>query len=1158
MNAVEIEEAVSRLAEAPFDPEEFPFAFLEAFGNKPTTIKRLKSNSSNQSDLPSGVLQRNNIHLKVCAEGEVGTTLTALRESPATARQKAKFILATDGKSFEAENLADGETVACDYPAFHDHFGFFLALAGITTVRQIRENAFDIKATGRLNRLYIELLKDNPAWDKAERRQELNHFMARLIFCFFAEDTNIFHSDGLFTAAVTQMSTSDSSNTHEVLSELFRAMCTPLKGREAAGIRNWANGFPYVNGGLFSPHPLTPSPREGEGEQDLAPLSQLGRGAGGEGLQSGKGGQEGEYWEISPALKNKMTEVARQFRKEPTPSENILWQALRGRKLEGRKFRRQQPIGAFVVDFFCGAERLIVEVDGGVHDSQQAADQQRQELLESLGLRVVRVPSKLVETSLDEALAGVRQAFSPHPLTPSPKLGEGKQDPAPLSQLGRGAGGEGLQAEDCPHPLTPSPRKGLGEQDPAPLSRSGRGAGGEGLHVEVPRFSKISRSYLLHVGNLDWRKINPDIFGSMIQAVADDEERGALGMHYTSVPNILKVLNPLFLDDLRAQLEAAGDNARKLLNLRSRMARIRVFDPACGSGNFLVIAYKEMRQIEAEINRRRDEPDRRSEIPLTNFRGIELRHFSAEIARLALIIAEYQCDVLYRGSKLALAEFLPLKDDNWITCGNALRLDWLSLCPPTGTGVKLYANDLFSTPLDQAEIDFENEGGETYICGNPPYLGSTWQSNEQKDDLKLIFDGRTKLWKSLDYVSGWFMKAADYGTQTKSAAAFVSTNSICQGQQVPILWPLIFETGHEIAFAHTSFKWANLASHNAGVTVAIIGISNNPGKVRYLISVGDNGETVAKEATNINAYLVASPNVQISKRAEPLSKTTEMLRGNMPYDGGNLLLSTNEVAALGLTKTQRESFIRRIYGSAEFIRGLSRYCLWIEDDDLSEALTIEPIRQRIVEVRTMRLASSDKSANAMAARSHQMREMNIGKTQTVVVAAISSENRQFLPCGLLSPHETITNKVYALYDAPLWNMALVASRLHWVWIGTVCVRMRTDFSYSNTLGWNTFPVPTLTEQNKAELTRCAEDILLAREAHFPATIADLYDPEAMPTNLRQAHDRNDEVLERIYIGRRFKNDTERLEKLFELYTKMTTQQPLQKKSTNRKADVSNP
>jgi hypothetical protein len=410
----------------------------------------------------------------------------------------------------------------------------------------------------------------------------------------------------------------------------------------------------------------------------------------------------------------------------------------------------------------------------------------------------------------------------------------------------------------------------------------------------VPCFSKIARSYLLHVGNLDWKQINPDIFGSMIQAVADEEERGALGMHYTSVPNILKVLNPLFLDELRGQLEAAGDNARKLLNLRQRMARIRVFDPACGSGNFLVIAYRELREIEAEINRRRGEGNLRTVIPLTNFRGIELRHFSSEIARLALVIAKFQCDVRYLGQQEARLLFLPLERDNWITCGNALRLDWLSVCPATGTGVKVRGDDLLSLLHDEAEVDFENEGGETYICGNPPYLGSTWQSNEQKDDLKLVFGGRTKLWKSLDYVAGWFMKAADYGMQTKSAAAFVSTNSICQGQQVPILWPLIFGTGHEIAFAHTSFKWANLASHNAGVTVAIVGISNHAGKVRQLFSIDDNGQTVAKNADNINAYLVAAANVIAEKCSLPNDGRSMVEAGGKPVEGGNLLINSSE------------------------------------------------------------------------------------------------------------------------------------------------------------------------------------------------------------------------------------------------------------------------
>ena len=1156
MNAVEIEEAVSQLAAAPFDPEAFPFAFLEAFGNKATTLKRLKSGGMNQSDLPGGVLQRNHIHLKVCAAGEVRSTLAALRESPATTRYKAKFILATDGQDLEAENLIDGEPLACAYADFANYFGFFLALAGISTVQQIRENAFDIKATARLNKLYVELLKDNPDWDQGDRREAMNHFLARLIFCFFAEDTNIFQGDGLFTKTVEQMSASDSSNTHEVLAELFRSMATPVGDRAAAGIRSWANPFPYVNGNLFGPHPLTPSPRAGEGGQENpAPLAQLGRGVGGEGLnpnfphpltpspRAGEGGQEnpaplsqlgrgaggeglepGEYWAIPSAIKQKMTEVARQFRKEPTRSENILWQALRGRKLEGRKFRRQQPIGAFIVDFFCGSERLIVEVDGGIHQSQQEADQQRQELLESLGLRMVRLSSELVESNLDQALEIVRGAFSPHPLTPSPRAGEGGSDntnnlnPAPLSQLGRGAGGEGT----------------------------------------VPRFSKIARSYLLQVGNLDWKKINPDIFGSMIQAVADDEERGALGMHYTSVPNILKVLNPLFLDDLRAQLEAAGDNPRKLLNLRQRMAKIRVFDPACGSGNFLVIAYKEMRAIEAEINQRRGEGDRASEIPLTNFRGIEIRNFAAEVARLALIIAEYQCDVLYRGQMLALADFLPLKNDNWITCGNALRLDWLSLCPPTGTGVKVQREDLdlFGETRDQAEVDFANEGGETYICGNPPYLGSTWQSVEQKDDLKQIFEGRTKNWKSLDYVAGWFMKAADYGTQTQSTAAFVSTNSICQGQQVPILWPLIFDTGHEIVFAHTSFKWANLASHNAGVTVVIVAISSSEKRKKYLFSVDKNSEITIKEIPSINAYLVSGESAFVEGEGSPLFCQSPMERGNGPVDDGGLILSESEAKLIDVYPLNRNEVVRPFIGSSEFINGTRRFCLWFDGQDLKKNLISVDIENRLRHVRSFRLQSNKEATRKLADRPDLFSEIRQkSNTPPLVIPKVSSEQRQFLPVGYMPAQTIVSDNAFALYDAPLWNMALIASRLHLVWIATVCGKLETRYRYSNTLGWNTFPVPTLTTQNKTDLTCAAEDILLARERYFPATIADMYDPDRMDREfplVREAHDRNDEIIERIYIGRRFKNDTERLEKLFELYTKMTSQQETTKKPTKRK------
>jgi hypothetical protein len=915
MNAVEIEEAVSALAERPFYAAEFPFAFLEAFGNKATTIKRLRTGASNRSDV-GGVLQTNNIHIAVAEPGAVTETLGRLKDSPATAKAKAKFVLATDGDTFEAEDVESGETVACDYAAFPDHFGFFLPLAGITTVRQLRESSFDIRATSRLNRLYRTLLEENPDWDAAERRPDMNHFMARLIFCFFAEDTDIFHRSHPFTGTIEKMSERDSSNTHEVIAELFRAMNTRKDDHEAAGIARWARPFPYVNGGLFS----------------------------------------------------------------------------------GR--------------------------------------------------------------------------------------------------------------------------------------------------LDVPRFSRIARSYLLHIGGLDWTKINPDIFGSMIQAVADDEERGALGMHYTSVPNILKVLNPLFLDDLREKLAEAGDNARKLLNLRNRMARIRVFDPACGSGNFLVIAYKQIREIEAAINARRGEPERASDIPLTNFRGIELRDFPAEVARLALIIAEYQADVLYRGQKLALAEFLPLDAENWITCGNALRLDWLSICPPTGTGVKHHADDLFHAPFDQAQIDFENEGGETFICGNPPYQGSVNQKDDQKDDLAHVFRGIVSSYKDLDYVSAWFIRSAQYLRQVPGRVGLVATNSISQGEQVAMLWPYVFAQKSDICFAHTSFPWSNNAANNAGVTCVIIGIGKNDQKI---IFSGDSRRVVS----SISPYLIEGPQTVVTKRSEALSGLPRMSTGNLPSDGGQLLMSYAEGVALISKHPATERFLKRFVGSRELINGGDRWCLWIEDDDLVEAQAIEEIDRRLTGVRTARETSRGDQSKGGVSTPHRFVFAPHRSGFAVAVPKVSSSRRPYIPCALTDGNTVVSDLARVIYDAPLWTLGIVASRLHLVWITTICGKMKTDFRYSNTLGWNTFPIQPLTEKNRADLTRCAEDILLTREAHYPATIADLYNPDAMPDDLRAAHDRNDEVLERIYIGRRFRNDTERLEKLFELYTRMTVGAGASKKAKAR-------
>ena len=499
---------------------------------------------------------------------------------------------------------------------------------------------------------------------------------------------------------------------------------------------------------------------------------------------------------------------------------------------------------------------------------------------------------------------------------------------------------------------------------------------------------------------------------------------------------------------------------------------------------------------------------------------------------------------------------MPLKNENWITCGNALRLDWLSLCPPTGTGVKLVAEDLFSTPLDQTEIDFENEGGETYICGNPPYLGSQGQSNEQKEDLRIIFEGRTNTWKSLDYVAGWFMKAADYGLQTNAFAAFVSTNSICQGRQVETLWNLVFETRHEIAFAHTSFKWANLASYNAGVTVVIVGISNHAGRTRNLYFIDTNNEASVREVANINPYLIGGSNTIIQSASEPVASLHEMSFGNMPNDGGFLLLSKTEAENAIKNNQVNRRFIRPFIGSQDFIRGQQRYCIWVVDQDYPKAKDNAWLGEKFEAVRVQRTTSNRKTTKQLANYPFRFGEVRQqGNEISVVVPRHSSENREFLPFALCEVGTIVADSAFALYDAPLWNMALIASRLHLVWIATVCGKLKTDFRYSNTLGWNTFPVSTLTDQNKADLTRSAEDILLAREHYFPATIADMYDPKRMDTEfplVREAHDRNDEILERIYIGRRFKNDTERLEKLFELYTKMTIQPASAKKSANRK------
>ncbi|WP_114228499.1 MULTISPECIES: class I SAM-dependent DNA methyltransferase [Sphingomonas] len=926
MNAVEIEEAVSELAGEPFDRDEFAFQFLTAFGMKDTTVRRLRTGSSNSSDVPGGVLQRSNIHIAISPAGQVGETLAALRASPKTVASKAKFILTTDGGTLEAEDLASGEAMACEYADLPLHFGFFLPLGGISTVTEIKNNPIDIKATGRLNKLYVELLKDNADWGAKEKRPALNQFMARLIFCFFAEDTGIFLGDGLFTSTVARMSAPGHGsgeerwgNTHEVLAELFRSMATDTRHngqldsrhRRNAGIKSWADAFPYVNGGLFS-----------------------------------------------------------------------------------------------------GS-------------------------------------------------------------------------------------------------------------------------------VECPKFSRIARSYLLRAGELSWKEINPDIFGSMIQAVADDDERGELGMHYTSVPNILKVLNPLFLDDLREQLEAASDNIRKLRNLRKRIAGIRVFDPACGSGNFLVIAYLKMREIEHEVVQRTGD-DPRSLIRLTNFYGIEIKSFAVEIARLSLLIAEFQADCRYISQHEARAMVLPLHRTGQIHVGNALRINWQTICPVVSSEV--VEHDL-AGPTGRLSLDSDGTAGEVFLCGNPPYKGSQDQTPEQKADVREAFDDPTASTGTADYVLGWFAKACNFIRSSEGAFAFVTTNSVHQGRQVARFWPKLLKDDLEVCFAEPSFRWSNLAANKAVVTVSIIGIARNGLRPKVIFDAG-----LAKRATVIGPYLVPDQLTIVEERRRVLSEVAPMSFGSMPNDGGHLLLSSEERETAQASGVP-EAWVRRFLGTNELTKGLLRYCLWLTDAPREEWAAVPFVKQRVCAVLRNRVKSSRDATRSLARVPHRFGEIRqTGRELVIAVGGVSSERREYLPVDCFERGSIISNLAFGLFDVPLWYLAIIASRLHLVWVATVCGKLETRYRYSNTLGWNTFPLPRLTAAQKDELTARAQGILLAREACFPANITELYESDDMPDDLRAAHAANDDTLERIYIGRRFRNDTERLEKLFQLYGTMIAAEAKTKKA----------
>ena len=633
--------------------------------------------------------------------------------------------------------------------------------------------------------------------------------------------------------------------------------------------------------------------------------------------------------------------------------------------------------------------------------------------------------------------------------------------------------------------------------------------------IQVPKFTRKSRRILIECGaELDWSDINPDIFGSMFQAVVHTEQRSTMGQHYTSVPNIMKVIEPLFLNDLYEELEKNQDSVNKLLKLQQRLGQLKIFDPACGSGNFLIIAYKELRKFEMEVLKHVQELELEktgqfskpfSVIQVSQFYGIEIDDFAHEIAILSLWLTEHQMNIAFKEEFGESRVLLPLKNSGNIVHGNSLQTNWKEIC--------------------------DNTDAEVYVLSNPPYMGFKMQDQNQKQDMEKIFKDVSN-YKFLDYIACWFMLASDYINEN-CKVGFVSTNSICQGVQVELLWTEIYKKNIDIFFAHQSFKWSNNARSNAGVTCVIIGLQRKD-LIKSKTLINNLSKSTVK---NINAYLIDSSNVIVAKRRTALSKLPKISDGSGALDGGNLILSNEDKNQLILSDERVKPFIRSYTGSNEFIKGIERYCIWIEDSELENALTIPLIKERIEAVEEFRRNAGTRAQTAIS-RPHKFAWINKPKETQIIIPTVSSERREYIPMGFSDVSVIVSNSASIVHDPEPYVFALLQSKMHMVWVKAIAGKLEERIRYTSAICYNTFPVPKLMKAVIFKLTESALKILSVRESYSHLTLAELYDPDEMPSDLKQAHSENDSLVEKLYKSSDFKTDEERLERLFHYYEMM--------------------
>lgn len=659
-------------------------------------------------------------------------------------------------------------------------------------------------------------------------------------------------------------------------------------------------------------------------------------------------------------------------------------------------------------------------------------------------------------------------------------------------------------------------------------------------------FTRRSRQAIIDSAELDWSAINPDIFGSMIQAVVTPEHRGGLGMHYTSVPNIMKVIEPLFLNELYEEFEAGKNEPKRLNKLLERIGNLKIFDPACGSGNFLIIAYKELRLLEITILQQLQSlqkaalgfcPKQLELIPkaqitlaaqfqvelftrihLSQFYGIEIDDFAHEIAILSLWLAQHQMNMKFKEVFGSANPTLPLQAGGNIVHGNATRLDWEKVCP-------------------------KKDGDEIYILGNPPYQGSRKTDENQKEDLSFVL-GTLPLYKDLDYIACWFYKGAEYIENTKNKLAFVSTNSVCQGEQVSLLWPYIFNKKVQILFAYTSFKWKNNAKDNAGVSVIIIGLSASFQNTKYIYT-----DNLKKNVANINAYLIGGKdNIYVFSRNTPLSNFPNMNFGNMPADGGKLLFSTREKDDFINNEPASSKWFKKLVNAQEHLNGRERWCLWLEGITEKELNNLPKVTRVVEEVKRIRLNSSRPQ---LAKVPHLFAQITQPSNKNcIIVPRVSSENRIYIPIDYLNGNNKVTDSFFTIVTDQVHVFAIITSLMHMVWLKIVGGKLETRFQYSKNIVYNTFPFPSISQSQKQELEKHVFRILEEREKHSEKTLAQLYDPEKMPAGLREAHHQNDLAVERCYRSKPFESDEERLEYLFKLYEQMIAEEKARKGEMN--------